>query len=275
MQLADIMAKQPQGRKLAGPGSENHWWNLLPYAYDRIPAVLQMGGGGLQASPNYDFLWTVHDISKNAWIFDAPYLVFVTGRAPQMPPGETIARTEHFELRRLPAPGLVSPAQVLGVLPPWYRPAPDGILQHGQPGHIWAMLWMQSDMPMKDQILAYAGSGSATGKPQGHTIKSWRQESPGDQADIVAEVDNTGPTTYWVHESWHPRWHGYVDGKEVMVRRVTPDFMAVDTPAGKHTIEMRFERPLWAWLVWLLWPAPALIAYLVLRRRREASAQPA
>ncbi|HEY1549401.1 MAG TPA: hypothetical protein VGG28_16355 [Kofleriaceae bacterium] len=276
LQLAEIMAKGPQGRKQGGPGAENHWWNLLPYAYDRVPAVLQMGGGGLQASPNYDFLWTVRDISKNAWIYDAPYLVFLKNRADKMPPGETIAQTEHYELRKLPVPGLVSPAQVLGVLPPGYRPAPDGVLEHGQPGHIWALLWARSGMPLDDQILAYAGSGSATGKPQGHTIRSWRQDSPGDQADIVAEIENDGPTTYWVHESWHPRWHGYVDGKEVRVRRVTPDFMAVDTPtAGKHTIEMRFERPLWAWLVWLLWPAPAVIAWLVLRRRREASAQPA
>ena len=42
------------------------------------PALLQMGGGGLQASPNYDFLWSVRDYAKNAWIYDAPYLVFAT-----------------------------------------------------------------------------------------------------------------------------------------------------------------------------------------------------
>jgi hypothetical protein len=257
-----MLTKLPQGRKQGGPGGENHWWNLLPYEYSRTPAVLQMGGGGLQASPNYDFLWTVRDTAKNAWIYDAPYLVFLSSRAEKMPPGETIARTTNYELRKLPVAGLVSPAQVLGVLPPGYRPF--------QPGHIWALLWAQSGMPLDDQILAYAGSGTATGKPAGRTLKSWRQDSPGDQADIVAEVENTGPTTYWVHESWHPRWHGYVDGNEVPVRRVTPDFMAVDTGTGTHTIEMRFERPLWAWLVWLLWPAPAVIAWLVLRRRRAA-----
>ncbi|HEY1817666.1 MAG TPA: hypothetical protein VGG74_35240 [Kofleriaceae bacterium] len=267
LELDDILAKLPQGRKQGGPGGENHWWNLLPYSYVRVPAVLQMGGGGLQASPNYDFLWTVRDRAKDAWIYDAPYLVFLKSAAEKMPPGETLARTQNYELRKLPVPGLVSPAQVLGVLPPWYRP--------GQPGHIWALLWALSPMPLADQILAYAGSGTTTGKPQGHTIRSWRQPSPGDQADIVAEVDNTGPTTYWVHESWHPRWHGYVDGNEVQVRRVTPDFMAVDTGPGKHTIEMRFERPLWAWLVWLLWPVPAIIAWLLLRRRPEASAPPA
>ncbi|HEY5945558.1 MAG TPA: hypothetical protein VIV40_08700, partial [Kofleriaceae bacterium] len=53
-----VLAHQPQGRKQVGPGAENHWWNLLTYAYQRVPTTLQMGGGGLQASPNYDFLWT-------------------------------------------------------------------------------------------------------------------------------------------------------------------------------------------------------------------------
>ncbi len=42
-----ILARQPQGRKQVGPGAENHWWNLLTYAYERVPSTLQMGGGGL------------------------------------------------------------------------------------------------------------------------------------------------------------------------------------------------------------------------------------
>jgi hypothetical protein len=266
LEVSELLTKLPQGRKQSGPGAEGHWWNLLPYEYARTPAVLQMGGGGLQASPNYDFLWTVRDLAKNAWIYDAPYLVFMTTRADKMPPGETIAQTKHYELRRLPAPGLVSPAQVVGVLPPWYRP--------GQPGHIWALLWAKSGMALDDHILAYAGSGTAGPPPAGHTLRAWRQDSPGNQADIVAEVVNTGPTTYWVHESWHPRWHAYVDGDEVPVRRVTPEFMAVDVGVGTHTIELRFERPLWAWLVWLVYPGAILIAWLA-TRRRAASAEPA
>ena len=267
VEISDLLAKLPQGRKQGGPGTENHWWNLLTYEYSRTPAVLQMGGGGLQASPNYDFLWTMRDTKKNAWIYDAPYLVFASRAAAKMPAGETIARTRDYELRRLPAPGLVSPAQVVGVLPPWYRP--------GQLGHLFALEWDKSDMPLNDQILAYAGSGTAGPPPAGHTVRAWRQDSPGNDADIVAEIDDTGPTTYWVHESWHPRWHAYVDGTEVPVRRVTPDFMAVDAGAGKHTIELRFERPTWAWLVWLAWPLPVLIGWLLTRRRPAASAPPA
>ncbi len=258
-----ILAKQPPGRKQVGPGAENHWWNLLSYAYERVPAVLQMGGGGLQASPNYDFLWTNRDFVKNAWVYDAPYLVFERSKGEKMPEGETIARTEHYEVRRLLAPGLVSPVQVVGVLPPWYRT--------GELGHLFALEWIKSDLPLRDQVLAYVGSGSAGPPPAGKTLRSWEQDSPGDDADIVAEVEATAPTTFIVHESWHPRWRGYVDGDEVEVRRVTPDFPAIDVGPGKHTIELRFERPLWALLIWLCWPIPAIAAWLVMRRLNRSN----
>ncbi|MEO6771643.1 MAG: hypothetical protein ABI467_01310 [Kofleriaceae bacterium] len=262
MEIATLLGQQPQARHQPGPGAENHWWNLTPYIYDRVPTTLQMGGGGLQASPNYDALWTVRDFAKNAWIYDAPYLVFDRSKGANLPEGEVVARTEKYEIRKLHAPGLVSPVQVLGVLPPYYRT--------GELGRIFVLDWLRSDMPIHNQVLAYVGSGTAGPPPQGKTLRAWRQDSPGDDADIVAEVETTGPTTFWVHESWHPRWHAFVDGNEVRVRRVTPDFPAVDiTTPGKHTIELRFQRPLWLLLSWLLWPGTALVAWWILRRRRR------
>ncbi|MEO8548950.1 MAG: hypothetical protein ABI678_03230, partial [Kofleriaceae bacterium] len=267
MQVGELLGQQPQGRHQPGPGAENHWWNLMPYVYDTVPTTLQMGGGGLQASPNYDALWTVRDFAKNAWIYDAPYLVYERSKGSSLPEGEIVAKTEKYDIKKLHAPGLVSPVQVVGVLPPWYR--------SGELGHMFALIWLKSSMPMANQVLAYVGSGSAGPPPQGKTLRAWRQDSPGDDADIVAEVEATGPTTFWVHESWHPRWHAFVDGVEVPVRRVTPDFPAVDVGPGKHTIELRFERPLWLLLAWLAWPGTALLAWLALKklaRRREAAA---
>lgn len=261
MEVGKLLGGLPQGRHQPGPGAENHWWNLTPYIYERVPTTLQMGGGGLQASPNYDALWTMRDYAKNAWIFDAPYLTFERAKGASLPEGEVVARTDKYEIRRLRAPGLVSPVQVVGVLPPWYRT--------GELGHMFVLIWLKSNMPLNNQVEAYVGSGTSGPPPQGKTLRAWRQDSPGDDADIVADVEARAPTTFWIHESWHPRWHAYVDGVEVPVRRVTPDFPAVDVPAGKHTIELRFERPLWLILSWLLWPGPAIIAWLVLRRRRR------
>ena len=271
MQVGELLGQQPQGRHQPGPGAENHWWNLMPYVYDDVPTTLQMGGGGLQASPNYDALWTVRDFAKNAWIYDAPYLVYERSKGSSMPEGEIVAKTDKYDIKKLHAPGLVSPVQVVGVLPPWYR--------SGELGHMFALIWLKGTMPVENKVLAYVGSGTAGPPPQGKTLRAWRQDSPGDDADIVAEVEATGPTTFWVHESWHPRWHAFVDGVEVPVRRVTPDFPAVDVGPGKHTIELRFERPFWLLLAWLAWPGTALLAWLALRRlarrREEAALAPA
>jgi hypothetical protein len=263
MQINTLLGGFPQGRHQPGPGAENHWWNSTPYIYDRVPTTLQMGGGGLQASPNYDALWTMRDYAKNAWIFDAPYLTFERTRGAGLPEGEVLARTDKYEIRRLNSPGIVSPVQVVGVLPPGDRV--------GQMGHTAALVWLKSAMPTANQVLAYVGSGTPGPPPHGHTLRAWRQDSPGSDADIVAEVEATEPTTFWVHESWHPRWHAFVDGDEVPVRRVTPDFPAVDVGPGKHTIELRFERPLWLLLAWLAWPGSVVLGWLGVRwfdRRR-------
>jgi hypothetical protein len=224
----------------------------------RVPALLQMGGGGLQASPNYDFLWSGRDYVKNAWIYDAPYVVFMRAMGSKIPVGETVARTENYEIRKLPTDGLVSPVEVTGELP----------IDRKERKKI-ALDWLKGEDPMKDRVIAYAGSGPISGPPDGKTLTAWHQDSPGDEADIVAEVEATKPTTFVVRESWHPRWHAFVDGEEVRVRRVTPDFPAVDVPAGKHTIEMRFQRPWWLLAAWLMWPGTALAAWAFLRWRRR------
>ena len=259
VELNAELAKQPPGRKQVGAGAENHWWNLLSYVYQRRPSLLQMGGGGLQASPNYDYLWSMRDFTKNAHIYDAPYLVFARSNASKMPVGETLFQTEHYELRKLPAPGLVSPVRITGTLPAGKKAA-----------HAGALEWIKTDMPVKDHVLAYDAGPTSSEEPTGKVLRAFQQDSPGDEADILAEVEAPTPTTFMARESWHPRWHVYVDGAEARVRRVTPDFPAVDVPAGKHVIAFRFERPWWADWSWLMWPAVALAAWLVMRERASA-----
>lgn len=263
MAIIEALKQQPPGRKQAGPGAENHWWNLLPYAYGRVPALLQMGGAGLQSSPNYDFLWTNRDLAKSAWTYDAPYLVFQRTSSQRMPPGETILQTDHYELRKLRAPGLVSPMHVVGVLPAGYRT--------GELGHVMSLAWGKTSLGSADRVLAFAGWGGVGPAPQGRVIQARRQHSPGGTADIVAEVEAAGTTTFGVRESWHPRWRAFVDGIAMPVQRVTPDFPAVEVGPGKHTLEFRFDRPRWALLVWLAWPFLTIAAWLVFRPRGERS----
>jgi hypothetical protein len=262
MTVNRILEKQPQGRKQVGPGCENHWWNLLSYVYVRRPALLQMGGGGLQASPNYDFLWSVRDFAKLAWVYDTPLFVYARANESTAPAGDVLFQTEKYELRKLDAPGIVSPIQITGVLP-------EGESRAKSPVRVAAIDWLKTRAPLDNQHLAYHGHGTAGPPPAGTVVRALRVEpSPGDLADIYAEVEVKEPTTFVIRESWHPRWRAYVDGVEVPVRRVTPDFPAVDIAAGKHVLALRFERPWWAQAAWLLWPGVALAAWLVGRRLR-------
>jgi hypothetical protein len=271
MEVIDVIQHQPPGRKQVGPGCENHWWNLLSYVYAKRPSLLQMGGGGLQASPNYDFLWSVRDFPKLAWVYDTPLFVFARTNSATAPEGETLLQTNRYELRRLPAPGIVSPVQVTGVLPA-------GESRAGSPVRIAAINWLKSDLPLSDHVLAYDGYGTAGQAPDAKVIRAFRVDpSPGDSADIYAEVEVTQRSTFMARESWHPRWHAYVDGIEVPIRRVTPDFPAIDVAPGKHVLAFRFERPWWAQAAWLAWPGVSLAAWLItwlLRRLRARGLLP-
>lgn len=255
MAVIEALAKAPPGRKQALRGATSHWWNLLPYVYGERQALLQMGGGGLQASPSYDFLWTNRDPLRNAWLFDAPFVVLGLPEEPGDPTGEPYFRTRHYQVKKLPAPGLVSPVEVVGTLPAGRKP-----------GHQAALAWLSTDLGQKNQHLAYAGSGGAGPAPQAKVLAVRRQRSPGDAPDLVAEVRVEQPSTLMFRESWHPRWTGLIDGQPAPVRRLTPSFAALDVPAGAHVIALRFDRPWWALAAWLLWPGCALLGALVSRR---------
>jgi hypothetical protein len=254
MKIIEFLEQQPDGRKQVGPGAENHWWNLLSYVYARIPSLLMMGGGGLQASPNYDFLWSVRDFAKLAWVYDTPYIVFETEKGTSVPVGENIFTSGKYTVRRLNSDGLVSPIQITGILP-----------EKKTDARASGIAWLRSDLPTKNRHLVYNGWGGKTDEPKATVKRSWRQESPGDEADIVAEIEVSAPTTFVIRESWHPRWHAFIDGKPAKVRRVTPDFPAVDVPAGAKLLQLRFERPWWAQLAWLAWPGAVLAAWLLVR----------
>jgi hypothetical protein len=262
MKIIRFIETQPDGRKQVGPGAENHWWNLLSYVYGRIPSLLMMGGGGLQASPNYDFLWSVRDFAKLAWVYDTPYIVFETEKGNTIPVGENLFTSGKYTVRLHKTDGLVAPIQITGILPEVKKDA-----------RASGIAWLRSELPMKNRHLVYHGHGGKTDEPKAKVKRSWRQDSPGDEADIVAEVEVTAPTTFVARESWHPRWHAYIDGTPAKVRRVTPDFPAVDVPAGAKLVQFRFERPWWAQAVWLAWPLAVFAAWFGLRLLARFSAR--
>ncbi|MBP6839984.1 MAG: hypothetical protein KA190_21995 [Kofleriaceae bacterium] len=251
--VIDVLRLEPSGRKQARAGTENHWFNQLPYVHARREALLQMGGAALQSSPNYAFLWQERDPLRTAWIYDAPYLTFSSNNADKMPDGEPVLTTPTFTVRRLPAPGLASPVEVTGTLPPGRFAARKA-----------ALAWLAGAEPMRDHVLAYAGAGGLTSPPAA-TVRGATRLPPGAGPDLRAEVDATAPTTIMFRESWHPRWRVHGNGVQLPVRRVSPDFFAVDVPAGTTVLTAEFARPWWLWGAYLALAMVLLAGWLIQR----------
>lgn len=234
------------------PGVENHWFLILPHIYAGRSQLVVYGAAALQSSTNFVYLWETPGPIRSAWMYDAPLILTNHQRGPDIG-GTLLFSTEHFELRELPAPGLVSAAQIVGVLPPGDRKQlREAVLR-----------WQRTDQPMHEQLLAWPGSGVAGPPPDGDVLDVKRGRS-----QITFRVNVRKPTTYLVREGWHPRWVATIDGMPARIRRVTPDMMALDIEPGEHTAVLGFERPLWQWLLWLAVPFAMLLGWLCERLLR-------
>ncbi|HVK77809.1 MAG TPA: hypothetical protein VM734_31100 [Kofleriaceae bacterium] len=249
-QLMPAIRAAPPGR-IQTRKVENHWFMLLPYVYGGKPALVAYGGAALQSSPNFVYLHSLPPIARAAWIYDAPLVL--TRKGNTAAGGHVLATTEHFELRELPSPGLVGPVQVTGTLPAGRKPRRKAVLA-----------WQASDAPLRNEVLAHHGSGGA-GPPGDGEARDIRR----DGSRITARLEARAPTTFAIRESWHPAWRATVDGRDVPVRRISPDMMAVDVGPGSHTLALHFARPLWTWLLYLLIPLTIAAGWLIARRRRD------
>ncbi|MFC1647229.1 YfhO family protein, partial [Patescibacteria group bacterium] len=58
---------------------------------------------------------------------------------------------------------------------------------------------------------------------------------------IKLEVDSACTADLVSSEPVYPGWKAYIDGKKVDIKTVNSAFRAVELPAGKHVVEMRYE----------------------------------
>ncbi len=248
----------PPGRIQARAGADSHWAVTLPYVYADRPIGLIMGGAVLQSSPNYVYQWELRDhrADLEAYAFDAPLVLNKITDQDELDAGsEVVAQGDYYEIRSYPSPGLVGPVHVVGTLPPGRKAARTRTIE-----------WLWSDDVLRDRVLAHAGFGGEGPDSHGYTIESARHGGH-ITAEVMVDDSADTPTTFAIRESWHPRWHATLDGKPVAIRRITPDYMAIDVPPGRHQLDLHFDRPLWTWLLWLLWPGLVIGAWLWERRR--------
>jgi hypothetical protein len=198
------------------------------------PALVAFGGAALQSSRSFVWLASAPtDARRDAWVYDAPWRVTAAG------------------LEELPSAGLVTPVRVVGA----------------NATRAQIARWLASPAPMRNEHLAWPGSGLA-GPPADGEIRSI-DERP---SEIEARVLARAPTTFLARVSWNPRWRVAVDGEDVPVRRLSPDFIAADVPPGEHTLRFRFRRPWWQLALWPLCAAFVIAIYAWERRSRSSSA---
>lgn len=87
----------------------------------------------------------------------------------------------------------------------------------------------------------------------------------GGRFEAEVEMDRGGVVT--AATNFHPRWEARVDGEVVPTQMVTPSFLGVAVPEGRHRVEFVYRAyPLYWW--WLLVAAIALAALYWWPRRR-------
>lgn len=62
---------------------------------------------------------------------------------------------------------------------------------------------------------------------------------------IALETDGPGPGLVVVSEGYDPGWSAFSGDRELRVRRVNALLIGVEVPAGRHTVTLSYEPPLW------------------------------
>jgi hypothetical protein len=121
--------------------------------------------------------------------------------------------------------------------------------------------WLQSGWPAADAHLAldYEGAVPVLPRPRIGDLTALRQSPPpaacgsivqqsGGDARYRAEVDAAGDCVALFKMTYHPKWRATVDGKPQQTVMLSPGFIGVPVPRGRHTVELRYEpgvaRPL-------------------------------
>ncbi len=253
--LLPVLGKQPRARLQVSTklGTGNHYWAYLPSVYQQVPAVAVWGGAALQSSPNFVYVREELEPAEVADLFDAPYLFLRTaGRGP-LPGAEMIAQTGNYALQRLPSRGLLIGASIVGTLPA------DRFERRRA-----NLLWLRSPDARAGRHYEYVGS------TLGHNAATFSTVSIEDLPSryrFVVDVSAAG--TVAARISYHPRWRATLDGAPLRLGRVSPDVLAFEVPEGRHTIELRFVRPVWHALLYLV-SLLLVVGVAVVERRRAA-----
>jgi hypothetical protein len=64
--------------------------------------------------------------------------------------------------------------------------------------------------------------------------------------EFTVEVNTAEPGILCLSEIWYPDWKAYIDGNPAEIYQAYNSFRAVEIPAGKHKVEMKYESAAYA-----------------------------
>jgi hypothetical protein len=264
-EVIDHISDRGSGRVFADGrlGTGSHWWMYQPYVHAGHPAVRAYGGASLQSSPTFVYLRSHFDLARHWRHFAVRYAL--------------VHRDAEFDPKTLAAARRVFVTRDYAV---WAFPV----------RNLWAPVRVREQVSGDRATIASAGIAWMTSVEAGSDdVIAFGDAPPGDLADperaavgqtVVdrayhrAEVRIGGerPALLRLAVSIHPGWRATVDGEPAAIYRVSPAFMAVVVPPGRHVVRFEFRRPWWSWALWLALLAGGAIAVMLRRRRRIAAA---
>jgi hypothetical protein len=264
--ILDKLQTLPPGRIFAGLNTDYagqmtiadlHFADLLPfYGLDSFTSPTS-------SSLNADYIWDFDDHNQGDFdLFNVRYMVAPTGMAVAdfLTP---IQRTSRYTLYQAPTTGYAeyvaitsrqavpTQAALFSINRAWER-------THTLPGE---RLFMRYDYPA---TVAGFDSASTAACPGGG--KTDYEQFQADTINLAVEC--SADSTLVIKTTYHPDWQVYVDGVLVPDFMVSPSYIGISLPAGKHTVDAVYRAyPLKAPL--LLIGTIAAVFLLIVRGRLD------
>jgi hypothetical protein len=208
-------------------------------------------------SLNADVIWSFKDAIPTR--YDLLDLRYVIAPAKSPPPAffQPVFSNNLYALYRVNTSGLAEYGTITG------RRAV------GSQGELLTGIqqWLQSTAPDAREFIRWdymTAAGPAVAPPRcpdnGRTIS---ERSDANVIHVV--VSCPAAATLVLKTTYHPNWHVSVDGKAAAAYMVSPSYIAVDLPAGQHTVEAVYAMAT-SKLVLLLLGLVVLALTIVFRR---------
>jgi hypothetical protein len=117
---------------------------------------------------------------------------------------------------------------------PWASFAPGAVSAGDQAGATRALLDLMADGRLDVVVEGPHPSGFSPGRVLGASREAER---------VRVEAESSGPGLLVLNDAWAPGWKATIDGAPVRVFPADVVTRAVPWPAGRHTLEMRYEMP--------------------------------